>query len=1116
MNLLQFPVEICYQVLGFLDYLSITRCREVCKKLKLLVDESSLLQYILELAIAGNEDGEHCPWPAAEKLSALRSHQRGWDKLKWNRELQYPMEDGNIWELFGNVLAQRNRAGWLMFRQLPSRSRGIEEREWKVKPQIRVRDMGMDPSQDLLVLVEAPRWWGPMADRSYRFHIKTLSGCEKHPLSTGDGILVHRQIFPDPNLSYTIQVSGKHLGILLNSFEVGENELLVWNWQTGALLLYLTGDEIRSFSFLSERRILLAVISISHVQEDFESGLLVVDFEAESSQRKAYNEVLHGCTLALPKLSRTTLPVRLSIRCDPSPTWTPSPDLRAPFHLARYNRVYAVSLSVQTDLDEVEEDEEDSHVVVFFVPQRTLMTKGVIADGVQHKVEWEDWGPNVKLILMSGNAIPTDQVREYSSRTDGMFTVLLYDFNRRMRARDEAIAHNCDLSNLGALPPDETFYVSAPTKIRKIFDEEVTTCMPYRVHTVSLPATDPHCALMCSEDAVIVVDVLSSALKTKRSSACKSFYATLRNVRSPPTPPEDERLSSSDKDFILSILRANPSLRDSRSYLASFGPRPKPIPTAVQPQPHEIPLPSSIPTEPQTSSSPKRAVEPVQEAKPSPIIASILNPVVRRTALVKVQGPFTDVQLESIARGMVYLEKLGLVSVIVVENDELVRDQDDRSSIVEETMRVVSALEKQGARARPVLGAVVRLGPKPGEEDTPATSDFTPPEAHTFASDLVPIRSALRSGEIPVISPFALDSFCRSVRVNANDIVGALARGMAEVGTQNSGEEQDSSGEVDLTPLRLMIINREGGIPSYARAGYPHLLVNLDSEYSHIHDTFRGEWNHTHPTSLSNLALARTCLAYMPPTSSAVMVSHRSQSSLIGNLITNKPAVSSSLPHALLQGNRKLTPHTPTLIRRGLPIRVVRTTAEIDKVKMKALLEQSFGRTLDEKAFYDRLDKTLDFVIIAGDYAGSAIVTSEPDPTTSKPISYLDKFAVLPSHQGDGTVDFLWVALHDESYGLGHPSSANPNGGKEGKGEGRDLVWRSRANNPVNKWYFERSSGHVRMGDWVLFWCDAEKRLKIEQGRRGSSGLSFIEEWEEGRLSRWTEVINQIPSVWKK
>lgn len=525
------------------------------------------------------------------------------------------------------------------------------------------------------------------------------------------------------------------------------------------------------------------------------------------------------------------------------------------------------------------------------------------------------------------------------------------------------------------------------------------------------------------------------------------------------------------------------------------------------------------PKESATPSSVEVAAEVHELPKPSPVIASILNPVFKRTSLVKIQGPFTDNQLDSICRGLVYLEKLGLVSVIVVENDARRRGEDnERSSLVDEIMRIVTNLEKQGSRARPIIGAVVRLGPKPDEDTALLDPDIEPPETHTFPSDLTPIRSALRAGEIPVIAPFALDSFCRSVRVNANNVIAGLARGMVEASkasqTTSHETENEFSADIDLTPLRLMMINRDGGVPSYARSGYPHLLINLTSEYNHIHETFDERWRQSHPSALPNLALARTCLHYMPSTSSAIMVSHKSPSSLIGNLITNKPAVSSSLPHALLQGNRSLTPHTPTLLRRGLPIQVLRSVSDIDRKKMNVLLEQSFNRVLDEDAFYDRLSKVLDFVIVAGDYAGAAIVTNEPS-TGRQPISYLDKFAVLPNHQGDGTVDFLWVALHDESYGLGHPFSANPNGGRGGKGEGRDLVWRSRSNNPVNKWYFERSTGHVRMGPWVLFWCDAEKRLKIEEGRRGSSGLSYIEEWEQGRLSDWADVVAKVPSSWK-
>jgi amino-acid N-acetyltransferase len=565
------------------------------------------------------------------------------------------------------------------------------------------------------------------------------------------------------------------------------------------------------------------------------------------------------------------------------------------------------------------------------------------------------------------------------------------------------------------------------------------------------------------------------------------------------------------QDFILSILRTNPSLRDARAYLASFGLRrhsqSNPEETKILPPASHKDLPGS----------PIKQAGTAEFPKPSPVIASILNPVCRHTALVKIQGPFTAKQLDSICRGMVYLEKLGLVSVIVVDNDEIPRGvEDERSALIDEVMRVVTCLEKQGARALPVPGAVVRLGPKP-DDSTPTPDGVEPPETHAFPTDLSTIRSALDSGEIPVIAPFALDSFCRSVRVDSNDVIAGLARGMVEgTGISDASEApSELPSQVDLTPLRLMIINRDGGIPSYARSGYPHLLINLNSECNHIHETFQPAWQESHPSALSNLSLARTCLHYMPPSSSAIMVSHKSPSSLIGNLITNKPAVSSSLPHALLQGNRRLTPHTPTLLRRGLPIQVLRSVHDIDKAKMTALLELSFKKELNSEDFYVRLTTDLDFVIVVGDYAGAAIVTIEISSVGHPPISYLDKFAVLPSHQGDGTVDFLWVALHDESYGLGHPFSANPNGGRGGRGEGRDLVWRSRSDNPINKWYFERSSGHLRMDPWVLFWCDAEKRLKIEEGRRGSSGLSYIEDWEQGRVSDWAHVISKIPSVWK-
>jgi len=327
----------------------------------------------------------------------------------------------------------------------------------------------------------------------------------------------------------------------------------------------------------------------------------------------------------------------------------------------------------------------------------------------------------------------------------------------------------------------------------------------------------------------------------------------------------------------MSILCSNPSLGDAKSYLASFGLHPQSHPPSSSEQKIGEPPPL-------TDSSTSKSIPEVQEVlKPSPVIA-----------LVKIQGPFTNNQLESICRGLVYLEKLGLVSVIVVEHDDRPRgEQDDRPrgeqdecpAIVDEVMRVVTNLEKPGSRARPIFGAVVRLGPKPGDT-VHSDPDFNPPETHALPSDLITICSALSAGEIPIISPFALDSFCWSVGVDANEVVAGLTRGMVEASSVSqipkSTEQErpfEFSSELDLMPLRLMVIDRTGGVPLYARSGYPHLLINLVSEHQHIHDTFDEEWRESNPSALSHLALARKCLTYLPPTSSAIMVSHKSPSS---------------------------------------------------------------------------------------------------------------------------------------------------------------------------------------------------------------------------------------------
>lgn len=480
------------------------------------------------------------------------------------------------------------------------------------------------------------------------------------------------------------------------------------------------------------------------------------------------------------------------------------------------------------------------------------------------------------------------------------------------------------------------------------------------------------------------------------------------------------------------------------------------------------------------------------------VLDDILSPVLEHTGLVKVQGPFNDRQLKSIAEGLVYLRKLGLIPIIVVDFEGWsARQRDARIEINDEVMRLVEMLEKAGGSAWPITQPVLKRSKRNG---------------FSLVSDsLFILEAAIRQGEIPVLPPVALDSACHVTCVTSNELMLGLAKGL-----QYQSVAQGST--LDLTPLRLMVINREGGIPSHARGGTPHLSINLESEYDYIVDTF--DWHKTHPTSLNNLSTIRDCLEVLPRTSSAVIVSHRSPKALIANLVTNRPAHSPSLHVSALPSIQKLE-QTPTVLRYGLPIRVHRSLEAVDLDLLTILLERSFGRILDKEAYFQRLETSLDFMIIAGDsksYAAVAIVTKEGE---HQDISYLDKFAALPSVQGDGTIDFLWGALRDESFGLGLLDALNNNGGLEGKGNGVDLVWRSRADNPINKWYFERSNGFAKLKEMgkggtpgALFWCDAEQRL--EQDSRDADEVPFITELERGRLGRWAEAIGSIPSCWKR
>jgi amino-acid N-acetyltransferase len=292
----------------------------------------------------------------------------------------------------------------------------------------------------------------------------------------------------------------------------------------------------------------------------------------------------------------------------------------------------------------------------------------------------------------------------------------------------------------------------------------------------------------------------------------------------------------------------------------------------------------------------------------------------------------------------------------------------------------------------------------------------------------------------------------------------------------------------------------------------------LATNAPHLHHT-RENTLSNNLIHLQNLELARRALALLPPSSSALLTTpeeaansgkytdvpftvsgvgtRRQRNPLIHNLLTDKPVYSSSLPTGRLVPNAKAderlvaSAHIPptTFVKRGMPVTIFPdprthplkpcvpgktplklTDTTIDLSRLVYLINNSFNRRLDVEDYLKRVNNRIACVIIAGEYEGGALLTWETPPgvpddgsekSQARMVPYLDKFAVLQRSQGAGGVaDIVFKAMVKDCF---------PDG----------VCWRSRRDNPVNKWYFERSRGTWKLPgtNWTMFWTSPDASI---------------------------------------
>ena len=299
------------------------------------------------------------------------------------------------------------------------------------------------------------------------------------------------------------------------------------------------------------------------------------------------------------------------------------------------------------------------------------------------------------------------------------------------------------------------------------------------------------------------------------------------------------------------------------------------------------------------------------------------------------------------------------------------------------------------------------------------------------ATERLPLRR-----QITLLTPFACSEQVKLEQISTKDALACLARNLPSA---------------TMRIEKLIMLDADGGLPSVKRGGKSHVFVNLKQELEDIQASLEKK------SQLEALDTIHTVLSILPITSSAMLLSPTELSQrhpLVHNLLTDKPLFSPSLPHT---SARVLASVNATVFRLGMPVRIIKypsldNNEEIDFDRLEALINDSFGRRVNRQHYLDRCRGNIAAVIIAGDYQGAAIITWESIPSGHH-VPYLDKFAVAKRAQGSASVaDVLFNSMTDLFP--------------------HELVWRSRATNPVNKWYFERSRGSCKLlgTHWRMFW----------------------------------------------
>ncbi|HEU4665815.1 MAG TPA: acetylglutamate kinase [Dokdonella sp.] len=376
-----------------------------------------------------------------------------------------------------------------------------------------------------------------------------------------------------------------------------------------------------------------------------------------------------------------------------------------------------------------------------------------------------------------------------------------------------------------------------------------------------------------------------------------------------------------------------------------------------------------------------------------------------RFAVVKVGGAILRDELDALVSSLAFLQQVGLTPIVVhgagPQLDERMREAGIEKRTVDnlrvtdaavlavvrqvmrqENLRLVEALQAQGVRATSIQSGVFEAELLDG-----AVYGLV---GKVVRVDTDGIQAAIKVGSIPVIASLAETREGQIVNVNADFAANELVQ--------------------VLQPYKIVFLTGTGGLLD--EQGRLIDSINLSTEYDHL---LAQPW--INGGMRVKLEQIKDLLDGLPLSSS---VSITRPAELAKELFTHKGS--------------------GTLVRRGERVLRVTDWSQLDRARLRQLIESAFSRRL----LPDYFERTrLLRAYVSENYRAAVILTDEGGHV------YLDKFAVLDEAQGEGLGRAVWQVMREETP---------------------QLFWRSRRGNAVNPFYFAESDGCIKLAKWKVFW----------------------------------------------